>query len=290
MPDDLYRRITAGVDWITLIADGRKQADSLATVVDALARVEGASGASVKPFRFMGFEGRQVGGVRLGFRGADAVTQLSGELCDSSWTRLASLPGRVTRLDLQTTVELSTSLPQFARRLLSPAAKTRHQPPQYRPRIAYSSDTQGLAIGTVGRRTNRRYARVYDKGIEKRSAPSGILWRVELEAKQDLSIELWDSLKSQRDVPAWCYATCESHWKSWGLSWRLPASSDRPEVTKAPRKELAPAHALAAWLRSSVAPTLPRVLTMYSVAELLEQLGIDHLAMPRSEAGNDANE
>lgn len=279
--------VRAGVDWVTVIADGREKTDALVAAVVPLGRLERAAGAPVKPFRFMGYEGQQCGAVRLGFKGADAVAQLSGELCNDSWTSLVSCGGRTTRLDLQTTVRLSASLPEFGRRLLKASTTSTRRRPQYRPRIAYSSDTSGLAIGTVGRRTNAAYARVYDKGIEQKSAPLGTLWRVELEAKQHLAGSLWQMIQTAEDVPAWCYGICESQWKSWGLRWRLPASSDLPAIPRAPGKRVAPAHTLAAWLRSSVSPTLPRVLTMYTVAELLEMLGIDHLARPREEGPND---
>lgn len=273
-------RIEAGIDWVTLIADTRREADELATVLDELARLEAAAGAPIKPFRFMGYEGQMCGGARLGFKGQSAVAQLSGELCNASWSRLPSTSGRVTRLDVQTTVELSKSRTEFARSSLRTSPEGRRRFQQSPPRIAYSSDTSGLAIGTVGSRTSYRYARVYDKGVEKRTAPPGKLWRIELETKQHLAPELWRTLRQTEDVPAWCLSTCESHWKSWGLRWPLPASSDLPAPTTAPRREPAPAHTLAAWLGSSVAPVIPRVLTMYTVAELLEILGISHLAAP----------
>jgi hypothetical protein len=270
----------SGLDWVTLIADGPRKTDALVSVLDELARVEGAAGAPVKPFRFMGYVGQQCGRARLGFRGLNAVAQVSGDLCHSSWTALQESGGRVTRLDVQTTLKFSGSRPTFAQHLLSPSTRTTRRSHQHLPRTSYSSDTSGLCIGTVGRRTDRRYLRVYDKGIEKKTDPAGVKWRIELEAKQDLAGELWGMLPTQPRVEDWCYATCEAHWKSSGLCWPLPSSPVMQGCSRAPEKAPAPAAVLAAWLRTSVAPTIPRVLAMYSVTELLELLGISHLATP----------
>lgn len=122
---------------------------------------------------------------------------------------------------------------------------------------------------------------MYDKGVEADTHKPGILWRVELEAKRDLAPKLWNRLRVETDAPQLCYASCAHAWKQSGLRWPLPRSSKGYAMPAAERREPAPAHALAAWLRTSVAPTIPRVLAAYTVTELLEMLGLTSHATPR---------
>lgn len=281
--------IRPGIDWLTFITDDRKSTDSLVSVLTPLAREQAARGEKKRPFRFMGWKGESLGGVRLGIRGDTAVAQLSGELCNDSWTLLRSSPGRVTRLDLQATLKLSTSRTDFARRLLRHSARTRQLPPERRTPTSYSSATSGLRIGTAGLRTRRSYLRVYDKGAEAETHKPGILWRVELEAKRDLAPQLWNRIKSAPDVPQLCYDSCAQSWKQAGLRWPLPKSTKGYAMPPKQKKEPPPAHALGAWLRTSVAPTIPRVLAVYSVADVLDMLGMSHLAIPAPNGGDDEN-
>lgn len=280
--------ITGGVDWITFITDDRKSTDSLVSTLEPIARGELGRGEKRRPFRFMKWRGEMAGAVRLGIQGDTAVAQLSGDLCASTWTHLRSLPGRVTRLDLQTTLRLSTPQKGFARSLLRPSEKTRQLPPQSRVPTSYSSDTRGLRIGTVGLRTNRRYLRVYDKGREADTHPAGTLWRVELEAKRDLAPKLWNRMRVEPDAPMVCYESCARAWRQSGYRWPLPRPSRDSVVPPANARTPAPAHALAAWLRTSVAPAIPRILAVYSTTELLDMLGLSHLATERNQEGSDA--
>lgn len=282
------QRITAGVDWLTFIADGRSNSEQLVEALRPVARDLVARGEKRQPFRFMKWKGEKVGALRFGTWQGTAVAQLSGGLCDSTWTRLVSLPGRATRIDLQTTLTLSESRTEFARSLLRPAAKTRQRRQGGPRRTSYSSSTSGLRIGTVGRRIDRSYLRVYDKGVEAETHKPGILWRVELEAKRDLAPKLWDRLKKETDVPQMCYGSCAHAWKQSDLRWPLPKPGACYALPPEEKSEEPPAHRLAAWLRTSVAPTIPRVLTVFSVADVLDMLGMSHLANPSSDGGQDA--
>ena len=278
--------VSAGVDWVTYIADGREGADALVSALQPIARDLLRAGEKRRPFRFMRWQGESLGALRLGVHRDTAVAQLSGKLCDDTWTRLASLSGRATRVDLQTTLLLSESLTGFARSLLKPSERTRQLRPEDRVPTSYSSSTRGLRIGTVGRRTGRRYLRVYDKGVESGTHPPGKLWRVELEAKRDLAPKLWNTLRTATDVPQLCYGSCAHAWKDSGLRWPLPRPGRESAIPSPDPRKPSPAHTLAAWLRTSVAPTIPRVLTAYTVAEVLEMLGLENAATPRCEVGN----
>lgn len=140
----------------------------------------------------------------------------------------------------------------------------------------------------MGRRIDPRYLRVYDKGVETGTQPPGVLWRHELEAKGGLAEVLWNDLPAAPDLTTWCYATVEAQWKSSGCCWPLPASREPRPALKAPEKPPAAAVTLAAWLATSVAPTLPRVLAVYSPDELVRMLGLVGILQPCPGEASDA--
>lgn len=139
-----------------------------------------------------------------------------------------------------------------------------------------------MCIGTVGRRTAHRYARVYDKGVESQAAPVGTMWRYEIEAKKTLARALWQDFQTTRDVPRWCYSSCERQWKRLGRSWLLPSADDPGAVVVGEGRGPAPAEALERWLTATVRPTVPRYVAHYGVARLLEVLGISDQVMVKT--------
>jgi hypothetical protein len=278
----------AGIDWITLITESRQDADAVREIAHDAARRLSSTGSDTRPWRWMGYEGWHTASVRLGSRSGKVCLQVTGREADTIMIPLRSSVGRLTRLDAQVTTRLSASHPLFGYSSISSATECPNRRTQCRPRIGSSSDSGGLFIGTVGARTDPRYLRVYDKGVETRTYPRGVLWRHELEAKAGLAEVLWADLKREPDVRAWCYATVEAQWKSSGCWWCLPASSAPRPALRAPEKPVPGAVSLAAWLRSSVRPTIPRLLTVYSVAEVLEMLGMSDIAEPTTRSDDDA--
>lgn len=277
--------VESGVDWITHIAERKSDVEYVTALAEEVGREDAAAGSKQRSFSFMGYRGWHHARVRLGHSYGKALVQSSGSAAEYIATRLRSSSGRTTRLDVQATIRLSRPHSSFASRSISWSLASRSPKSESRIRRGFSSDSSGLAIGTVGPRTAPRYLRVYDKGVQSGTADPGVLWRLELEAKYGLAEALWQEFKTTEDPAPWCYGSLEAQWKSSDSPWLLPKSSDQRSALRAPKREPAPAVVLAGWLRTTVAPTLPRVLAVYSVGELLEVLGLSDLAMPRVPIG-----
>lgn len=273
-PETAEPQREAGIDWITVVAAGGKQARKLEQLAYDVRHAKVDACAPEKPFRLMQYEGVQWPGVRVGRWGAKCLVQLSGWVADESWTLLPSYSGRVTRLDVQTTTLLSRSQPAFGMRFLRRAATTRHHPQRLPPKIGKQRDNRGLFLGTVGKRTAPRYLRVYDKGIESNTDPAGLRWRVEVEAKATLAEELWKDLQKAKDVRQWCLDTCAEQWRLSGCCWPLGSSSRTGEPIRGPRPPASDAETLALWMRASVAPVVKRLLRVYSPAEVGRMIGL----------------
>lgn len=264
----------AGIDWVTFIAAGKDDAQHLERVAYGIKDDHVDVTAKRSEFRLKSYKGEQWPGVKIGRSGAKCLVQLSGATADASWIRLASCGGRVSRLDVQTTVSLSTSQPAYGMRFLRRAATTPSLPPRSQPKVGKSRDNRGLFLGTVGHRTDPRYGRVYDKGVEQRSALPGHIWRVEIEAKGTLSPRLWTDLLKAQDVRRWCLDTCAGQWRSSGLCWPLGKRSTSSGHIEAPRPDPGDDESKRAWLKSSVAPVVSRLLNKYSAQEVAGMLGL----------------
>lgn len=238
-------------------------------------------GSAFKKWFFQGWRGFASDSIRWGTTGESLIWESSGETTSSTLTRMPLLPGSAKRIDLALTLSLSSSRPQFGTQCLERTTPMTKAPLRNQTRAGQWSATDGSFCGTVGKRTAPKYHRLYDKGVESETAPPGIKWRLELEAKQGLARELWRKHSSALMEPQFCASYCVQSWRSSGFSWPLAEFTSDIELVEVPAPKPSPPVTLAAWLRRSVAPTLPRVLTAYSVAELLELLGLSDVAQPK---------
>jgi hypothetical protein len=132
----------------------------------------------------------------------------------------------------------------------------------------------------VGRRTSPSYLRIYDKGVESKLAPQGVLWRVEVEAKQSharqLCLDHWSSLHD----PRFCANYVASSVTRLGFRWPFSELASSPVDINLGKKQQTTAGQLAIWLTHTVAPTIPRLLSVFTVAEVLEMLKLSDVAVP----------
>ena len=265
---------TGGLDWFRWrtadFADTRPLLEGLREV-----QYQDTQRASaIKPWRFQGYEGWHTDSVRYGQRGGNVIWESSGERAASTLGLTELCSGYASRIDLQVTLQLSEPQRSFGTSLLRSITQTsssRHRTPTL---LGCHTANSGLWLGTVGRRTSPSYLRIYDKGVEARLAPPGHVWRVELEAKGPHSRQLCSDHYSHLTDPKFCAAYCVSSLTRSGCSWPLaPFTDTRPNVVLGKSERATPLK-LAAWLRNSVAPTIPRLLTVYTVAEVLEMLNL----------------
>lgn len=208
------------------------------------------------------------------------IWESSGERAHSTLALTELCPGFASRIDLQATLSLSRSLPGFGTYLLDSITQTSISRRRTPTRLGVSSANCGLWLGTVGRRTHHSYIRVYDKGVEARCAAPGTMWRVELEAKHSHAAELCRTNYHQLTNPAFCASYSVESLKSQGCSWPFAPFSDERVDRNTGRTSSTTPTKLAAWLYRSVNPAIRRVLTVYTVGEVLLMLGISDVAMP----------
>lgn len=272
---------TAGVDWFRFRVDRLSEVrPTLAHVLEIQAEDEARAGKR-RPWKFNGYEGHMTESIRYGLRGGKLLWETSGEAAPYTWTRMPLSGGVATRIDLQQTLRLSHALPGFGMRFLPLEATTHRLRLRCRRKVGLSRSSDGLWCGTVGRRTAHSYLRFYDKGVEKKRAAPGVLWRVELEAKYQHAEALCSQAVERMKDPDWCASYCEQQWKSAGCLWPITESNGAFAHVRIPPRAPAPASKLAVWLTHTVRPVIPRLLRVYTVREVLEMLGMEDVAAPR---------
>lgn len=285
-PNEIEQLYT-GIDWITFMTSGFQDSKEVDAIADEAKERDLAEGSALKAFSFQGYHGWRTASVARGYTPEGSVLMSSSGAADAIAIQLAKCTGRVTRLDVQATCRLSIprlDLDGRATSLLKSRRASSTQAPSLRGR-SWRSD--GLRIGTVGKRTRHRYLRVYDKGTESRSDDAGRLWRLELEAKRGLADRLWSEYRETPDVRSWCYGSLEAQWKASGSFWPLPKSSERRCALGAGKRKEAPVAALLRWYQSSVAPTLPRAIRAAGIEEVIEALGLTGVVVPAPRSSDD---
>jgi hypothetical protein len=273
--------LDAGIDWMTFYPTGEESRRRVAELVEEYQTADIEAGGKVKRAHFQGCHGWRTASAFLGSSSTDQVLITSSRSAASMSTRMRGCTGRMTRLDVQVTCCLQSPLSRFGIRSLRCSTQKNHPRPSKPPLTGWWKRSDGASIGTVARRTARRYGRVYDKGIEEKTHGEGYRWRYEVECKRGLGDVLWRDFQTAPDTVRWCYESCAAQWKRSGCSWLLPNSVTPREALTAPGSVVAPADALEEWYARTVRPTVPRYLRRYDVERLLEVLGISELAMPR---------
>lgn len=278
--EDCLESWTAGLDWYRYIVNDLGSIPLAREKAEYLCWEDEQLGGKVKPWRFQGYEGWQSDRIRWGERSGSLLWESSGATAQSTRDLMPLSGGYSSRLDLQVTLRLCTSRPGFGHSLLgsSPGTLPHRSPNQTQCGLAVA--TNSLWLGTVGRRTSPSYMRIYDKGVESRCAEPGRMWRVELECKRTHSRTLSCNYPVELTRPSWCAAYCVQHLKSQGLYWPFgPFESASLNVEMLP-KEPSTAGKLALWLTHSVAPVVPRLLTVFTVGEVLKMLNLSDVAVP----------
>lgn len=273
---------TAGLDWYRAILNNSRSISEAEMLASAIQEEDRSLGSKTQRWYFEGYRGWATERIRYGTQGVKFAWETSGTAAPSTAGLMLKYGGKITRLDLQATWRHSTARPEFGMQCMRLSNSILHPHLPSRRPGGLTLGSRGYWCGTVGVRTSRSYGRLYDKGVEKKAAPPHHIWRIELEAKKDFGVALGEELKCQQDVTQWVYRRLKQWWRSQGFIWpTADCDADLPPV-KAPPRHVPSAGELLMWLRASVAPTIPRLLQAFTVADVLETLGLDHVATPKT--------
>lgn len=271
---------TAAIDWFRYLVTAPRAVKQTLDAVRDLQTEDCNRGSALRPWYFQGWKGHATDSVRWGVRGLSLIWESSGDQTPFTVSRVPLSGGSAKRIDLQVTLDFSSAQPSFGRRCLKPSTRMQTHRRQSGPLVGQSSRTDGLWCGTVGRRTAPSYWRVYDKGVESRTAPPGHKWRLELETKFTLAEELCNKHQSSLGDPGFIARYCVSSWRAQGFCWPVSGFDGTCELVGAPRKPDPSWLRLMTWAMATIRPVTQKLLTVLSAAEILELYGLQDVATP----------
>lgn len=261
--------VDADVDWITCTAATKDAQEQLWNVGQHVLHRNELEGEHATRWHANGYEGWTNGSVSLGARPDGCILRISGEQARYEWRECFRAAENVSRLDLAVDCELDCPVTSVSRDIYR---NVRHvRPPNGRPptrRLIVSGD--GGSTAYIGSRVSEQFGRVYDKGIESKSAAAGKWWRFEVEYKGSQAFAHSQRLTSTDDHRVLCCATVAS-WFRARANYSYSSASVTLSILRS--KERTTDERKLSWLASAVRPTAQYLVERYGVDRVLAALG-----------------
>lgn len=268
--------VSAGVDWITATAKGGDAGLRMDRFASRELDSQRASGLKVFPQNRMGFEGSAGPHFFFGRRKDGVMVQVGGPLSDSLLDEIVPLASNVSRLDLQVTCFTQGEVVDLA---LNGWDRLKTLPPGTgRPR-SYSliiGHPSGQTLYINSRRSDN-FGRLYDKGVQSKCGPAGLLWRYEVEFKRAVA----------KHHSAECHASRQSAVYAGGLvhSWMslrgvLPAFAPAGVLSSKCGRLQDSSKDVLTWFEQSLSVTVAKAIKQHGPKRVIESLGLQTYLRP----------
>lgn len=262
---------SSGVDWITASAPRAREFEPLYEQGRELVIAERDIGNDVSVWKWQGYHGVKCGGASVGRRRDGVIIQLRSDTAREHWREIIPHAANVSRIDLQLTARLDEAHAELIRAQYARLRRAKNLRGRPVEATLIDSRSRGSSL-YLGRRSSDRFARMYDKGGEERSAEPGKLIRWELELKKKTALQMASELARAESVDAVAAATVSEHFRSRRVQCieltLQGLATPRPPATTSNATKMA-------YLRAVVAPMLVKLLKSYTLAEVMASLGLD---------------
>ena len=275
-------RTHSGIDWVTLTVKSGKARHALYNQFIQHKEELEANGGISNPWKFMGYAGIKIEGVRWGARDDSDIAMISGVDAARYWRDFGQYAEHCSRLDLACTTLLSFSWPDLAKLYYNWHRDGNGQPAMANLTFSLVQSTAGGQTCYVGSRKSAQMGRIYDKGLEEGCMEmSGLLWRYEVEVKKPLAWPVLQALISHdptsevhQAVTGWvyewfCRRDCPPVFNSDSLTLEVETSV---RVTSTETRLW--------WLSTQVAPTVRTLIGQGRWRDAALALGISDRISP----------
>lgn len=176
------RLVSFGCDWLTATFEHYDFHSRAAVFLGDLREWEQQCGSKLVPWRAMGYSGWHCGQVDYGERPDGHIVRLSGEVARLFWWRVFPMATRISRFDLQITVDIGRNPTKEVTRLYNNLYHQYKNKP-HKPSIRLVCGTNVGATLYLGKRSSERFGRLYDKGAESGEESLQNCIRAEIELK-----------------------------------------------------------------------------------------------------------
>ncbi len=194
-------QLSASIDWITVTSRSDEVGHGWQQTYqeDKKRAVENKEMIGEKPWTLMSYKGLGFpGSIRVGFSEMLGWIVVASSSSATMWKQLVGPDRRVTRIDLAITQCLGFDIPSVPKRYYDTLTAEDLAARNY-ALIQNSKMGQTLYVGS---RKSEKFGRLYDKGVEEKSAPAGLKYRWEVEYKKPTSGEVAKALDAVRSREA----------------------------------------------------------------------------------------
>lgn len=200
------------------------------------------------------------------------MTILTGLTAGEYWYSIAPKSTNVTRIDLAVTVEAVEPKPEYIQQVYLAIPEEYNRSRQY---SLLQNKTGGLTL-YVGNRSSYNYGRLYDKGVETGDYKPGNQFRYEVELKKpksyDTAMEIAHRVRTG-EVLEPMIVNYVYHW--FYVRGLQPAfEADQNYVSPDIQARISTKDSKLTWLRTSVRPTVTRLIEAGFGREVLEALDL----------------
>lgn len=263
----MAQKTMTGVDWLTATS----KSDKIGAVWYSLFTAQARKLKHEEPvvdWRNRWYSGRKVGKLIWGHSDRQGYCLIAqGAVAMDLWQDIRPVRSKITRIDLQVTVDTDKADPNLLERYEGQIAQVD------RVGSTYWRKSRGGKTLYCGSRNSDHFGRIYDKGAQL-GAPADRLWRYEVQSNGKVAPALANLLAAETSDDLASFITRYVH--SWfclrGVTppflpgGKAPLMSVGSEVTTVERK--------IEWLRSQVAPTLALLENLGRLHDGLRALGL----------------
>lgn len=265
------RILEAGIDWISAtVAPGPKSV-AYFDLWNTIALAQHHAGNDLKEWHWNGYDGHSAGHAAYGTRADGAYMRLSAGASAVWWRDVFTIAGRAARLDVQVTIDGLRSgrdLAREAKLLADRAPPRRGRPVEWQ----YTQTRSKGATTYLGSRTSAQFARLYDKGAERKIGHLTGLWRYEVETKDERAGAVARALIRSKSSDQAATGFVYHHFNRLGVKPVFTPPAESPEV--AWEHDQTDDERRLRWLREHVSKTVNRLIEVGMKDEVLDALGL----------------
>lgn len=269
-------RITeAGVDWLTVTAQGADARLGLGVCARRRARSISDEGNQILPWTFSGYQGFRTKGLQWGERYDSTIVRLTSDEARWQWWDFYQLAENVTRVDWQVTHRTDK---HPYKRILDHHKEVKRfwRGRRDGPTLTLITDDREGATLYIGKRSSRIMLRAYNKHAQSMDQRYEGCVRYEVEMKERVGVSMMAKLDSGVDVLPGLISSVHEMFSVRGVSPPFTTESSpfacewHQSATDVAKKR--------SWLRNQVRPTVSFLIDYVGMAAICEDLGLHTFA------------
>lgn len=272
-----YVVLSAGIDWVTCTAKKGTPAANLESVAMLEVAHQRLSGVSPSPQVWQGFHGWRLDGLFFGNREHDVLLCLSGNLSNSLGPLAIAASSNVSRIDFAVTICSNGEQLTLAHDAFD---YYKSRPKQNgRPRgFDLMLNSTGGETFYLNKRIGDHFGRIYDKGVESKLAPAGLVWRYEVEFKRRVAKLQSAELPPLEQLPTYISDLVHRWWTIRDVRppWAFPLAETTLDSVAAARTA-----DVLTWYDKSLSVSIARSIKLFGLKQVLEALHLHKLVQPR---------